>query len=227
MRQNYDEMRNLREQNKAMHGDVRAIKEMLKASNAGQQFLQQNAQYLQQNVINADTQSGPNYGRHMHGQTSPVAPKGPGRMVGANISRNSATENRRAYNGGTPAAPLRESSQFGLKSITGRAVGAGGGGAFNNPQHSNVASSGYQSSSSTARLSVDMTRSQATGVSKLSPPKQTPSYAAHNNSNNNIVNASDGRTLPAICSLKDGVPAARQPSSRGRVIRKGSAVAKK
>ena len=221
MRQNYDEMRNLREQNNAMHGDVRAIKEMLKAPKTDQPLQPQQEEMAgSPNALTATMPSSPTYGRQIHGQSYVVAPKGPGRMVGAQVSRNTASENRKAYNGGTPVPPLRESTHFGIKNITGRAVGTGGG-----AQHNGVDSSGYYSSSSTASLSVDLPRSRA-APSKSS--HQAPSYVTSKNNNAGNGNNGDGRTLPAICSLKDGVPVSRQPSSRGRpVIRKGSAVAKK
>ena len=222
MRQNYDEMRNLREQNEAMHGDVRAIKELLRATNTSLPFQLQEGGGSP-DVLASSPQPGPGYVRHIQGQSSNVAPKGPGRMVGANISKNSASENRKAYNGGAPVPPQRESTHFALKSITGRAAGSGGGTGSNNIQQNGVDSSGYYSSNSTARLSSEVNRSRA-ATAKLTA--QMPSYITR--SSNGTSNGVDGRTLPAICSLKDGVPAARQPSGRGRpIVRKGSAIAKK
>ncbi|RUS80515.1 hypothetical protein EGW08_011736 [Elysia chlorotica] len=225
MRQNYDEMRNLREQNNAMHGDVRVIKdalrEMLKPTNADVPFhTLQEDMTRSPNALPAGSQAGANYVRHVHGQPSAVVPKGYGRLVGANISRNSASENRKAYNGGIPSPALRESSQIGIKSLTGRAVGTVG------ATHQNgVDSSGYYSSSSTARLSVDLPRSRAASTR---PPPQTPSYATPKGNNTGSGNNGDRRTFPAICSLKDGVPLSRQPSGQGKSgIRRGSAIARK
>ncbi|GFO19610.1 hypothetical protein PoB_004611500 [Plakobranchus ocellatus] len=225
MRQNYDEIRNLREQNQEMHGDVRAIMEVLRASKNDQRFQLEHLEDLNahRRPITAQPHASPSYARQTHGQVTAVPPKGPGKMVGAAMSRNSVSENKRVYGGAALIPTLRESSQFGGRILPGRARGTG---AASRGSQQQVDSSGYYSGSSTARISADVARSRAATA------KSTPTHSAkdlsENNSRNNI-NVNDGKTLPAICSFKEGViPSGRQQSGRGRqTVRKGSAVAKK
>lgn len=82
MRQNYEEMRNLREENKQMHDDVRDIKEMLKATRAtgGQQNRsdQRPITAASSNLYSRQSKSG-----------------GPGYMTGGNIAHTPSTRSQR------------------------------------------------------------------------------------------------------------------------------------